>query len=70
MTEFLPWQDRVIQEKAELDDKLLRLSSFIVGAPEFDDLKETEKELLIKQESLMSQYSEVLDARIDGFRAA
>lgn len=58
-----PYQERVLAEKRELDDKLSRLESFLT--PEEDTrLDEEERTRLTTQLDLMRQYSTVLGERI------
>lgn len=64
--EVKPYQERVIKEKSELDDKLSRLRPFI-GSPKFVELPDAEQQRLIKQAKLMELYSEVLAERIAAF---
>lgn len=63
---MLPHQQRVIDEKAELDAKISKLTEFIGGAI-FKGLAENEKLLLKLQASAMVMYSAILDTRIETF---
>jgi hypothetical protein len=62
-----PWQERLINEKAELDLKLERLTEF-GRSPQFQALDEEEQMLINRQHSLMEDYSEVLSKRIKRFQ--
>lgn len=62
-----PYQQRVIAEKAELDEKARKLSDFIGLNPKFTELDPREQELLRVQNDLMWQYSDVLGTRIAAF---
>lgn len=62
-----PHQQRVIDEKTELDKKAVALSNFIGLSPLFGGLDEAEQERLKVQNDIMWQYSEVLGARIAAF---
>lgn len=62
-----PHQQRVVDEKADLDEKANALSQFIGRNPIFDELDPAEQERLKLQNDLMWQYSEVLAARIAAF---
>lgn len=64
-TELKPHEQRVVDEKADLDGRLSRLRAFCheVGGV-FDSLSTFEKQLLTEQEGLMAELSEVLDRRI------
>lgn len=68
--ELQPHQQRVVEEKAELDEKLDKLSEFIESSPVFKDLDHTERHRLLRQEGLMFGYSNVLGERIAAFRSA
>jgi hypothetical protein len=62
-----PHEQRVLDEKRELDEKLSKLGAFIDASPVFNGLPDDEKEELVEQRSAMYQYSEVLGARIARF---
>lgn len=66
--ERAPHQQRVINEKGELDLKLTALRSFI-KSPKFEEIvkDEAERYRLTKQEIAMSDYSAVLADRIAAF---
>lgn len=64
----LPHQERVIAEKAELDEKAHKLSDFIGNNPVFDTLDPMEQERLKVQNDIMWQYSEILGKRIAAFK--
>ena len=61
-----PHQQRVVDEKKELDAKLEKLMAFIRG-PIFQTLESGEQERLTRQSKLMDQYSGVLAERIEVF---
>lgn len=61
--ELLPWQQRVVDEKCELDAKREKLEAFI-PTREFGMLNKYDKELLLSQRSIMAAYSIVLSLRI------
>ena len=61
-----PHQERVVEEKAQLDEKLSKLVAFSEG-PKFDSLPEDEQERLHKQAEYMQLYSDVLKDRIAAF---
>jgi hypothetical protein len=60
------WQQRVIDEKSALDEKLSRLGAFIV-APGFECLSDIERNALQRQCGHMRDYSTVLFERISRF---
>jgi len=66
---FLPHQQRVIDEKRELDDKAKKLSDFIELNPMFETIDEAEKERMTLQKNIMWKYSEILGLRIAAFTA-
>lgn len=65
--ELKPYQQRVVEEKEELDEKATALSNFIGFSVEFEDLDPAEQERLKEQNDIMWQYSEILGARIAAF---
>lgn len=62
-------QQRVVQEKEELDEKLSKLSAFI-DSPNFTITVKDENEIarLVCQEEIMKDYSEILAERIAAFK--
>lgn len=62
-----PHQQRVVDEKNELDKKANALSQFIGTNPTFGNLDAPEQERLREQCEVMWQYSEILGARIAAF---
>ncbi len=62
-----PHQQRVIDEKRELDVKAHALSQFIGLNPVFETLDPAEQERMKEQCEIMWQYSEILGARIAAF---
>lgn len=62
-----PHQQRVVDEKTELDTKAKALSEFIGNNPIFETLDPAEQERLKVQNDVMWQYSEILGARIAAF---
>lgn len=63
---YTGWQQRVIEEKSELDAKITKLREFI-GTKEHDKLDATQRTLLMRQMHTMTAYSVVLGQRIDLF---
>ncbi len=61
-----PYQQRVIEEKQQLDERLGRLNDFFTTAT-FHQLDDDEQYLLKRQAEVMKEYSEILEERIDGF---
>ena len=68
--ELQPHQQRVVDEKVELDKKATALSNFIGFNLMFEKLDPAEQERLREQNDVMWRYSEILGARIAAFTAA
>ena len=63
-----PHQERVVQEKKELDEKLAKLDA--VGRTDFyKTLPDDEQGRLNRQHSVMEEYSRILGERIAAFPA-
>jgi hypothetical protein len=62
-----PYQERVVLEKKELDEKLAELENFIFGGKWFD-VPEAERLRMVKQYGHMSDYSGILGERIAAFQ--
>lgn len=67
--ELQPHQQRVVDEKSELDKKAMALSNFIGLSPVFETLDPAEQERLKEQKDVMWQYSKILGSRIAAFLA-
>ena len=65
-TELLPYQRRVVAEKVENDERLLRLTTFI-GTPAFNALRVCEQRRMLHQATTMSDLSMILGDRIASF---
>jgi hypothetical protein len=63
-----PHQERVVEEKKDLDGKIDRLKVF-VGGETFNTLDEDEQDLLEEQLGIMHDYSRILGERIAGFKS-
>jgi len=61
-----PYQQRVVEEKAELDDRTVKLGAF-TATPAFARLDDDEKGRLLDQLDLMTKYARVLARRIANF---
>lgn len=68
-TNIPPYQQRVLDERAQLAERLDKLEKFTQG-PLYENLNDIDKNLLIKQGMAMSNYLQVLDQRIERFNAA
>jgi hypothetical protein len=64
---MLPFQQRVVDEKRELSEKLDKLMTFIRG-PMFANVDPAEQERLTRQSKLMDEYAGVLAERISEFK--
>ena len=64
--ELQPHQQRVVAERAELEDKLGKLEAFLTGE-RFDAVPDDEKGRLLLQHVLMESYARVLKQRIAAF---
>lgn len=62
----MPHQQRVIDEKTELDERLKRLAAFF-GTHVFASLPLEEQDRLARQKQHMDAYSNVLGERIAAF---
>lgn len=62
-----PHQQRVLDEKRELDERLSKLDAFILDNPLFLQLPGDEQERLSRQSKAMAIYSEILGERIAKF---
>jgi len=61
-----PYQERVITEKAELDEKLTKLGTFF-DTDLFKNLDSEEQARMAEQWDAMKRYSDILGARIASF---
>ena len=61
-----PYQQRVVDEKTALDEKIEKLESFI-ETKVFYNLVGDEKYMLTRQLDIMKVYSEILEDRISAF---
>lgn len=59
--------ERVLEERKDLDIKLSKLITF-VDSKDFRELPLKHQQLLIKQQTLMSEYFTVLSKRIELFQ--
>jgi hypothetical protein len=66
MSALQPHQQRVVEEKTALDEKIGRLHAFMTG-PVFPTLHQYEQKLLDEQRHHMIIYSAVLAQRISFF---
>jgi hypothetical protein len=66
-TALPPHQQRVIDEKRELDDKGAKLEAFFKTSI-FAGLDSVEKDRLLQQSAVMATYSDILGERIAAFQ--
>jgi len=64
-----PHEERVVVEKKELDEKIMKLNTFIISNKIFQELSEDDKDLLEAQRVAMEEYSEILGHRIHRFNS-
>ena len=64
--ELSPHQQRVVEERAELETKLGKLQSFITG-DKFAAVPDAEQGRLVLQHHIMTSYALVLEQRIAAF---
>lgn len=64
---MVPYQQRVVDERSALDEKIVSLLKFL-GTSAYHDLDPEEQRRLQKQYHLMQQYSDVLAERIVTFQ--
>lgn len=64
---YAPHQQRVVDERVELDTKRTALKGFIDASPMFKSLPDDERGRLIHQYQVMTQYSSILTERIAAF---
>ena len=62
-----PHQQRVMDEKTQLDEKLDKLKAFIEASPVFKSLHADERGRLGRQFDAMAEYSSILSQRIAAF---
>jgi hypothetical protein len=60
---LLPYQERVVAEKADLDIKINALTAFF-PTQMYNNLNATEKTLMRDQRAVMMMYSGILEKRI------
>lgn len=63
---MLSYQQRVIDEKAELDERLVKINKFFATGT-FAELPQDEQDRMQRQAKVMKRYSEILGQRIDAF---
>lgn len=63
------YQQRVIDEKVALDEKLAKLTEF-VGSAAYEVLDNVDRFLLCRQRDAMVDYSRILEQRIERFAAS
>jgi len=64
---MLPHQQRVVDEKNELFDKIEKLDDFIKTNPIFGQMELQDQQLLKEQLKHMNAYWNVLRQRVEGF---
>ena len=64
---MLPYQERVVQERAELVDRLQKLTNFIESNPIYPTLNLIDQSLMVTQQCVMTMLINVLGTRIEYF---
>ena len=64
-----PYQQRVVEEKEQLDEKKNKLGEFL-ESDEFKAVDSDEQHRLTRQHQVMGEYSKILGERIGSFVAA
>lgn len=59
------WQQRIINEKKELDERIEKLKLFIATNEKFKELQPRKRALLVEQLEVMRTYSDILAARLE-----
>ena len=67
MAEFYPYQQRVVEERDELQAKIKKLRLFISYKDNLSELPQLSQDLLLLQYNVMEEYSMILKMRIDTF---
>lgn len=67
MKALLPHQQRVVDERAELEDRRLKLVAFIGSDRHWAAVPEAEQDRLIRQHAVMAELIDILDERIEAF---
>lgn len=70
MINLKPHEERVVQEKADLDEKLVKLRAFLGDEQKFAAIPAEDQWLLRMQLDAMDQYSRTLGLRIARFTMA
>jgi tRNA pseudouridine-54 N-methylase len=63
---MLEYQQRVVDEKAALNEKIEKLDKFIDGDI-FKELSDDEQERMVRQRLCMNEYSKILSERISAY---
>lgn len=66
MSEYLPYQQRVVDEQSALTEKLMSLAAFFEDE-RFSKLPDIDQQLMVLQFNAMSSYGLLLDMRIKNF---
>ena len=62
------FQTRVVDEKTELDEKIGKLNDFLAMNPVYQALPNAEQARLLRQITVMREYSDILGERIAAFQ--
>jgi hypothetical protein len=62
-----PYQIRMLDEQANLNDRIVKLDAFVKGDM-FQQLDKIDRDLLVEQRAYMGHYADVLRRRIERFK--
>jgi hypothetical protein len=65
--EIKPHEQRVVEERTQLRERLQKLGAFIDSGPTFHLLRQIDAALLVRQRTAMTDYLNVLDQRVARF---
>ena len=63
----IEYRQRVVEEKVDLDEKKAKLNDFF-ETDLFKGLDKSERDLLVRQHNVMSEYSNILYLRVEHFK--
>ncbi len=62
------FQERMINEFKELNDRVEKMWNFVHKDPKFEELDKTERKLLLRQLTGMSTYLDALEDRLEYYK--
>lgn len=64
-----PHEERIVEERRELSERIVKLAKFISASEIFNTLHKIDQDLLKEQRDAMISYHDALDARIERLTA-